>query len=1037
MNIQRDMNLKRLFSLLLFALATVTFAQQTRSGSVKDTSGKPVAGANVVVFGTTRNAQTNAEGKYSIVAQEGEVLQFTAAGYKNLEIKVALSATIDAVLLPASSQEAGEAGALGIKRDKNAVGYATQKAEADQGLSGNVAGVQTSTTSSMGGNTNVTIRGVGSVTGSNQPLIVIDGVPMATVGDADSKFGDAAGDINPEDIESVTVLSGGAATALYGSRGGNGVIIYTTKSGKAGKTTIDVKTGVTFEKHYIGPKLQNEYGGGVTPSFDKYTAPNGTVYDVPNYAGDQSWGPKYDPNKMHLPWYAFDKEYLPQHYLKPVPWVAPKNDIEKLYRVGVNISNSVSVSRSVGGTNLRFSLGNNEVTGIVPNTKLQKTNLSFSFNSTLSKKLKSEGGFNYIITTRDNPENSYTMKNPIAKTLYSWTHRQLDMQELKDYYIAPDGSQRTWNRTSAENATPKFADNSYWTIYKNTSNDKRHRFFGNIGFTYDFTDNLYWVGKIYGDIYDLNTEARVAVGSKALSSYTTNSYTNSDFNYETRLHYTPKFKSKNYTLTGFVGLARREGRYHWIKGKTNGGLVLADFYNLENSKETPSATNYRQWRRTNSVFGMVSFGYKGMAFVEATGRKDWFSTVSKPVFYPSVTGSFVFTGAMKHKPSWLSYGKIRAAWAQAGNDTNPYQLITYPSVNLPFRGSPNYMHTYTANNPDLVPEIKETKEVGLELRLFKDRISANISLYDILSKDLIIPLPVDGANGYVAKYINTGKMSNKGVEVSLSATPLKVGNFSWNISWNFAKNDNKLLQLYPGTTRYKITNDSSALVSLYAIEGQPYGQLFGRDYVYDDAGNKVIEANGKYATSEQKPLGTIIPDYTMGLKNSFKYGPMSLSFLFDFQKGGKYFANTYMLGMYTGSFQETVQNGIRDNVRRDGITQQRGVILNGVVRGTGQPNQKIISPKTFGELFYKGVDAQNIFDATYLKLRNVTLTYEVPLPEKKHIKGLNISLFGNNLWTTGLSWDGMDPEIAASNKGLGETSLPSTRTFGMSLGLKL
>ena len=447
------MNLKKLFLWICFVFTTMTFAQQNLSGSVKDATGKPVAGASVTVFGTTRTTKTSPEGTYTIMAKEGEVIQFSAAGYKNLEMKVGLSTTMDAVLQLASSQE-GEAGALGIKRDKNAVGYATQKTDADQGLSGNVAGVQTTTTSSMGGNTNVTIRGVGSITGSNQPLIVIDGVPMATVGDSNSKFGDAAGDINPEDIESVTVLSGGAATALYGSRGGNGVIIYTTKSGKSGKTTIDVKSSVAFEKIYIAPKLQNRFGGGRANAFKEFTAENGQTYNIAAYETDESWGPEYD-GTPYLPWYAFDKKHLPEHYLKPVPWQAPKKDVDKLYRTGLSLSNSVSVSRAVGNTNLRFSLGNNEVTGIIPNTKLQKTNLSISFNSTLSKKLKSEGGFNYIITSRDNPENSYTMKNPISKVLYAWTQRQLDMENLEKYYKDPDGGHRTWNRKSAQDAAPR------------------------------------------------------------------------------------------------------------------------------------------------------------------------------------------------------------------------------------------------------------------------------------------------------------------------------------------------------------------------------------------------------------------------------------------------------------------------------------------------------------------------------------------------------------------------------------------------------
>lgn len=508
------MNRKRILLLFFLIFSTVSIAQSI-TGHVKNTEGKPLHEAIVQVLGKGVTIKTAADGSFSIAAQEGDILQFSATNHKATELKVGLITSLEVVLQPASAEEA-EAGALGVKRDKNAVGYTTQKAKADQGLSGNVAGVQTSTTSSMGGNTNVTIRGVGSITGSNQPLIVIDGVPMAAVGDEGSRFGDATGDINPEDIESVTVLSGGAATALYGSRGGNGVIIYTTKSGRGGKTSIEIKSSVSFEKAYIAPKMQNEFGGGDAPEFSKQVI-NGREYNIPSYAVDQSWGPRYK-NQPYLPWFAFDEKYLPEHYLKEIPWRAPDNDVETFWNTGVNTSNSISVSRSVSATNLRFSLGDNQVTGIVPNTKLQKTNLAFSFNSSLSKRFKSEGGFNYIITTRDNPENSYTMRSPIAITFYTWGQRQVDMKNMERYSITPDGRQRPWNRNAWNDDGVKFLNNAHWIVNKNTSNDKRHRFFGNIGFTYNLTDELYWVGKIYGDIYDLNTESRVAIGSRTQSS---------------------------------------------------------------------------------------------------------------------------------------------------------------------------------------------------------------------------------------------------------------------------------------------------------------------------------------------------------------------------------------------------------------------------------------------------------------------------------------------------------------------------------------
>ena len=358
------MNLKKLLLLCFLVFTTMAFAQQSVKGSVKDSTGKPVAGAIVQVVGASRSATTNSEGAYAIQAQAEETLRFSAQGYQNVEIKVGLSSVVNAVLLPMENKQ--EAGALGIERNKDAVGYNTQNTEGGQNLSGAVAGAQTSSSSSMGGNTNIILRGVGTVTGSNQPLIVIDGVPMATVGDG-KNTGDALSDINPEDIESQSVLSGGAATALYGSRGGNGVILITTKSGKGGKTSIEVKSGVTFETAYIAPVLQNEYGGGDSQQFERATI-NGQQYNLARYAVDQSWGPKYDSSKMYLPWYAFDQKYLPEHYLKPVPWQAPKHDVDQFFRTGVSTNNSLSITRSVSGTNLRFSLGNTSTAGIVPTT---------------------------------------------------------------------------------------------------------------------------------------------------------------------------------------------------------------------------------------------------------------------------------------------------------------------------------------------------------------------------------------------------------------------------------------------------------------------------------------------------------------------------------------------------------------------------------------------------------------------------------------------------------------------------------------------
>ena len=1035
------MNLKKLFLLCSLVFTTMAFAQQTIKGSVKDSKGKPVTGATVLVIGTSRSATTNSDGGYSIEAQAEETLQFAAQGYQNVQKKVGLETTID-IVLPLATEENKKVGALGVERDANAAGYTDTTLEGGEDLKGKTAGLTATSSGGMQGS-KMELRGKGSVTGSNQPLIVIDGVPMVDMG---SKYGDSASEINKDDIESVTVLTGGAATALYGSRGGNGVILYTTKSGKGGKTAIDINSSVSFDRAYISPKLQNEYGGGSSLDFTQQLI-NGTTYNLPQYEVDESWGPKYD-GTPYLPWYAFDKKYLPEHYLKPVPWQAPKNDIDKFFRTGMNINNSASITRSISGTNLRFSLGNTETTGIVPTTELRRTSLAFSFTSELSKKLKAEGGLNYSITVRENPNYTYADANDnggFSTVLYGYTHRQLDMENLRRFYKSPIGEQRTWNRTSWENPKPNFADNLYWMLYENTSNDKRHRFFGNIGLTYNFTDKLFLVGKIYGDIYALTTESRTAVGSHDTSQYSRYIYDNSSFNYETRLHYNPDL-GENFTLTGFIGVARAQNKYEYVGAETQGGLIVPNYYSAANSKERPRGATYSSWTRTNSVYGMASFGYKGTAFVEVTGRNDWFSTVSTSIFYPSVTASYVFSNSFKNLPSWFTYGKLRAGWAQVGNDASAYVLKTYPSVYQPFKGAQYYLVPTEKKNPELRPEIKETKEAGIDLQFFNGRLSLGFSYYDILSKDLILSMPVDAANGYTYKKVNSGEMVNRGFEITLSATPVQTDKFSWTLDWNLSRNRNKLLKLAPGLSRYKVTWDYYDNVHLYAVEGRPFGEIYGGNYVYDDKGNRLVDEEGNYFISPKKEvLGNINPDFTTGLTNTLTYGNLSLSFTFDYSHGGSYYAGPYALGMYAGTIRETIANGMRER-DPNGPNGQKGLVLDGVVGhkqadgsivSTGVKNTKAISPKEHGTTFYKGIDAQAVFDATFLKLRSVSLSYDVPLTETRYIKGLNFTLSGYNLWTGALAWDGMDPETAMYNQGMGNSSLPTIRSYALSVGLKL
>ena len=509
--------------------------------------------------------------------------------------------------------------ALGIKREKKSIGYAAQEISGDNiseagqnnalsALSGNVAGVQVTAPSSMGGSTRITMRGISSITGENRPLIIVDGVPLdnSNINDVNTQrgaggrdYGDATFDINPDDIESVTVLKGGPAAALYGSRASNGVIIYTTKSAKRGKTAIEFNTGISFESIYIYPNLQNSYGGGLANSLPTQEI-NGVVYNIADYGMDESWGPKYDPNLYYLPWNAFDPEF-PDDYMKTIPWVAPQHDVDSFFNVGTQYTNNLSVSKSFERSNLRVSYTNTDISGIYPNSSINKHNFNINANSELSDKVKIETSLNFVQTKGFNrPEQGYG-DNSVAQKFFQWGQRQLDFSKLRDYKL-PNGMQRTWNRTAWDDPTPLYSDNPYWSVYENVTNDKRNRFFGNVGLTYNILPNLFAVGKVYADMYSQDNDSRVAIGSQAVSGYATNTRTFSEYNYEGRLHWNPNI-SDDFSLQTFIGGNIRNSRLSRIFGQTVGGLILPNFYNLKNSVETPLAQNDDFNRMVHSVFG--------------------------------------------------------------------------------------------------------------------------------------------------------------------------------------------------------------------------------------------------------------------------------------------------------------------------------------------------------------------------------------------------------------------------------------------------
>ena len=613
--------------LLLVLMAQLTFAQErTVTGVVSDDTGMPIPGVNVLVKGTKNGAQTDFDGKYAIKASPNQVLVFNYIGMTSQSI-AASSTSINVKMLGAAQELEGVVvTALGIKREKKSLSYAVQEVSgstltdggsnnAVSALSGNVAGLQITAPSTMGGSTRIVLRGIGSTTGENRPLIVIDGIPLdngnynstsTQRGAGGRDYGDASADINPDDIASVTVLKGGPAAALYGNRAGNGAILYTTKSAKSGsgKAEVSFNTGLTFESINVMPNLQTQYGGGSSSTFQQATI-NGQTYNIADYGTDESWGPKYDPNLKYLAWNAFDPEYT-DDYLKERSWVNPKNGVKSFFNTGITRNNSLSFSKSGIDSGVRFSYANQKTEGIVPNSTLTKNTFALNGNAKLSEKLKVEGMMTYVQTRGFNrPEVGYG-DNGLAQKFFQWSQRQLDYSVLKDYKLA-NGSQRSWNRIAYDNATPNYSDNPYWIINENTSTDKRNRVYGNGKITYNFTPEFYAVGNVYGDTYSLNITEKVAIGSQATSSYTASARNLTDFNYEGRLHYDKRFDK--FSVNAFAGVNRRSYSLTRVSGESVGGLVLPNIYNLSNSATQARATNYEEKTRTNSVYGFLSVSY--------------------------------------------------------------------------------------------------------------------------------------------------------------------------------------------------------------------------------------------------------------------------------------------------------------------------------------------------------------------------------------------------------------------------------------------
>lgn len=1058
--------MKRLSALLVLLMLVVSFAQaQSRqvTGTVTGSDdGKPLPGVSIQVKGTSTGGTTDIDGKYSInVPADANTLVFSFVGFKPQEVTIGDRSIID-VILESESQKMEEVvvTALGITREKKALGYSVQDVKGDEltqsrqsnvlnSLSGRVAGVQVTTSSgNLGGSSRILVRGVKSVSANNQPLFVVDGIPIdnsdfnstdAARGAGGIDYGNMAQDINPDDIANVSILKGASATALYGSRAANGVILITTKSGKASKGKsigVSVNTGVSWEQVSLLPKYQNEYGGGGLSDFEEINV-GGVNYKIADYATDESWGPKYDPNLNVVQWFNL-YDWEANNKVGPIPtspWVKSAHDVKSFFKTGVTLSNNVSFSGGDDKTQYRLSYTNVNTDGYMPNSTLRRNTVNFNGSTRLGEKLRAFSVLTYVKNeAQGRPVTGYDDNN-IMQKFNQWGQRQLDMDRLKNYKQA-DGTQRTWNRRAWDDPRPNYSDNPYWTRYENAQKDVRDRFYGNVGLSYSILPYLDFQFKVNMDTYLFRQEEKIAKGSQALSSYSEGLRNNTELNTEFLLTF-DKALSETFHLNASFGGNQMTRKYWYNYNGTTGGLVLPHFYNVNNSVSAElTVTDFNSWKRINSLYGSASLGWKRMLFLDLTVRNDWSSTLpsnENSYLYPSVTSSFVFTELPVFKSlPWFTFGKVRLGWAQVGNDTDPYRL-TVDYTNLGNFGSDIvYSMPGTLNSSKLKPETNTSYEIGTELRFFMNRLGIDFTYYSMSSTNQILPVTISGASGFLTQVINAGEITNKGVELELTGTPVQTKGFSWDIVVNFAKNKNKVVKLADGVDNYQLANGPFS-VSVNAFKGQSYGTILGTDFVYAPDGQKVIGDNGRYLkTTDVVPLGNYLPNWNAGITNVFSYKGFQLSCLIDIQNGGQLFSTTNMWGHYSGILKETAENGIREN----------GLVLKGVVNvGTAAnpvyvENTRRISAERWAADFYSGPAKQNIFNTDYIKLREVAFSYTIPSKYTGPVQNVKISIFGRNLAMWNTDNQHIDPESSTSAgniQGIEGAQLPSLRTFGFNL----
>ena len=1092
------------FLSIMFFMGSVLVHAQTKNitGTVtSNDDNQPIPGVSVSVKGTTLGTITNLDGEFELtVPQDAKTLVFSFIGMKNYEVEIGTQSNfsvkmetdvfgIDEVVVTA----------LGITREKKSLGYASQEVKSEElmqaaapdaisALQGKVAGVEISQAGGqVGASSRIVIRGNSSF-GNNQPLIVVDGIPYSNSNIVNNAvdFGSGLYDINPNNIESMTVLKGGAAAALYGMRAGNGVILITTKTGKSKTKGVSLEYNGNFnvDQMYHAQKYQNKYGQGYLGDewFHKEAQADGYTGSYQDFATggydpgygfayvdgigngvndgvDESWGPRLDIG-LKIPQYTSPVDA--NGNITPTDWVSNPSNVTDFYQLGFTQNHTFALTSVTDNSTTRASMGYSEQQGAMPNTDQTRYTAALNTDMTINKYMKYDLSMNYTRTESDNlPITGYNASNPM-QSMGQWFGRQVDVKALEANWqtTMPNGFPYNWNSN--------YHNNPYWSMNKNTNSYLRDRVFGKTSLWIIPTESLKFETRLGLDYFGSNNNPVIYSGSnETLLDASTATFQGGWFreNEERQTEFNADFigyYDKNFDDISVSILAGANYRNLRWSSKTLGAndLTVPDLFTIANVKGSPVTALDNVWIRNNSVYAQGTFGYGDFIFVDVLARNDWSSTIKDPFFYPAVSVSWLPLQSFNIESDVISFFKLRGGWAKVGNATTAYRTDPYfAAVANTINGVSQYQQATEFPPAGLKPEQVVTTEIGTEINFLQNRIGLDVALYDKTTTDQIMSVPISKATGYNTTLVNAAEIKNKGIEIQLHGAALKnPDGLNWDIYLNWAKYNSEVLELYTDPiTGQKVESYNLGAewsTNVQARPGEPWGVIYGTGMVRRESdGAIIVAASGRPRTKTNMKLGSVNPDWIGGLRNEFSYKNFTLGFLLDMRWGGDIFSVSQMFGAYAGQLEFTADGDFRENglvLGKDFLTNEKFVKVvtldaANIQNSEFAENDITTGAQDFFESYY-GNRELCIYDGSYVKLREAHFTYTLPttlFSSASFVKGASVSLVGNNLailWTHSSNISGLDPEnsTGSGNGGVGleSTSYPPSRSIGLKLNLK-